>query len=190
MAHLLGLMFLDHFHQLHQFDIVSALGLWNAAPAKLCQQLKKLRGQCGDLALIQRFSPVLRATHRAQEILPDDDPDFKNIAEETKDQVKAMYMSAVEQEKAWAKYIFKDGSIIGLNEQLLSEYIEYIAGKRMTAVGIEHSFNTKINPLPWTNAWIAGSDVQVAPQETEITSYQTGTVNMDVTEDTFKGFKL
>jgi len=152
---------------------------------------KKMEGNAKIIKLICKDENLhLAGTQQLLKILPDDDPDFKNIAEETKDQVKAMYMSAVEQEKAWAKYIFKDGSIIGLNEQLLSEYIEYIAGKRMTAVGVEHSFNTKINPLPWTNAWIAGSDVQVAPQETEITSYQTGTVNMDVTEDTFKGFKL
>ena len=79
-----------------------------------------------------------------------------------------MYLDAVEQEKVWADYLFKDGSIIGLNADLPKQYVEYIAGKRMHAVGQKKIFNTGTNPLPWTQAWITGGEVQVAPQETEI----------------------
>jgi ribonucleoside-diphosphate reductase beta chain len=80
--------------------------------------------------------------------------------------------------------------MIGLNEKLLNEYVEWIANKRMTAVGLPSPFKGGSNPLPWTSKWIAGAEVQVAPQETEISSYTIGAVKQDVTEDTFRGFSL
>ena len=102
-----------------------------------------------------------------------------------------MFVDAVDQEKAWAEYLFKDGSMIGLNTQLLSDYIEWIAAKRMTAVGLKAPYSvSQANPLPWTQKWISGAEVQVAPQETEISSYVIGGVKQDVSEDTFKGFSL
>ena len=100
------------------------------------------------------------------------------------------FVEAVEQEKAWADYLFKDGSIIGLNAELLKQYVEYIAAKRMHAVGQEKIYNSGTNPLPWTQQWITGSSVQVAPQETEISSYVIGGTKQDVDGDTFKGFSL
>ena len=101
-----------------------------------------------------------------------------------------MFVDAVNQEKRWAHYLFKDGSMIGLNEKLLNEYVEWTANKRMTAVGLPSPFKGGSNPLPWTAKWIAGADVQVAPQETEISSYTIGAVKQDVTQDTFRGFSL
>ena len=86
--------------------------------------------------------------------------------------------------------MFKDGSIIGLNAELLKQYVEFIAGKRMHSVGQEKIFNTGTNPLPWTQQWITGGDVHVAPQETEISSYVVGGVKKDVDEKTFKGLSL
>jgi ribonucleoside-diphosphate reductase beta chain len=101
-----------------------------------------------------------------------------------------MFIDAVAQEEAWAKYLFKDGSIVGLTESLLTEYVEWTAHKRMLSLGLTSPFKGGSNPLPWTQKWIEGSDVQVAPQETEITSYTIGAVKQDVNEDTFKGFSL
>ena len=87
--------------------------------------------------------------------------------------------------------MFKDGSMIGLNTQLLSDYIEWIASKRMTGVNLKSPYSvSQANPLPWTQKWISGAEVQVAPQETEISSYVVGGVKQDVSEDTFKGFSL
>ncbi len=80
--------------------------------------------------------------------------------------------------------------MIGLNEQLLNDYIEWIANKRMTAVGLSTPYKGGSNPLPWTQKWIAGSDVQVAPQETTISSYIVGGVKKDANTDSFKGFSL
>ena len=123
-------------------------------------------------------------------LLPADDKDFAKIKEETKDECKQMFLDAVEQEKEWADYLFKDGSIIGLNAALLKQYVEFIAGKRMRAAQIETDFNTGTNPLPWTQKWISGGEVQVAPQETEISSYVIGGTKQDVDQDSFKGFSL
>ena len=80
--------------------------------------------------------------------------------------------------------------MIGLNTQLLSQYIEYIANRRMEKVGFQKIYQQTQNPLPWTQKWISGDDVQVAPQETEITSYVVGGTKQDVDENTFKGFSL
>ena len=100
-------------------------------------------------------------------------------------------MDAVEQEKAWADYLFKDGSMIGLNAELLNQYVDWIAHRRILAVGLPSPIKVPAsNPLPWTEKWIAGSDVQVAPQETEISSYIIGGTKQDVTEGTFSGFEL
>ena len=86
--------------------------------------------------------------------------------------------------------LFKDGSMIGLNEQLLGQYIEWVAHKRMTVIGLESPYKGGSNPLPWTQKWISGGEVQVAPQETEITSYVVGGVKQDVSKDTFRGLSL
>lgn len=156
---------------------------WNFA------ELKKMEGNAKIIKLIARDENVhLASTQQLLKILPKEDPDFVKIAEETREECIAMFRDVVEQEKAWARYLFKDGSMIGLNEQLLCDYVDHIAAKRMGAIGLNGKPGS--NPLPWTQKWIAGSDVQVAPQETQISSYIIGGVSQDVTTDTFKGFTL
>lgn len=119
-----------------------------------------------------------------------DDPEMAKIAEECKDEAKAIFLSAVEQEKEWAAYLFKDGSMIGLNKQILCEYIEYIANQRMVAIGFEPPFKVKTNPLPWMSNYLNSDNVQVAPQETEIKSYLVGQIDSAVSEDDFIDFQL
>ncbi len=155
-------------------------------------ELKKMEGNAKIIKLICRDENLhLASTQYLLKILPKDDPDFIKIAKECEDEMVQMFVDAVDQEKAWASYLFKDGSMIGLNEQLLSEFVEWIANKRMTAVGLPSPYKVpQASPLPWTQKWISGADVQVAPQETEISSYVIGGVNKDVSEDTFKGMSL
>jgi len=156
-------------------------------------ELKKMEGNAKIIKLIARDENLhLGSTQLMLRTLKNkDDPDFAKIAEETKDECIKMFVDAVDQEKAWAEYLFKDGSMIGLNAQLLSEYIEYICTKRMRNVDLESPYGSLgSNPLPWTQKWISGSEVQVAPQETEITSYVSGGTKQDVSNDTFKGFSL
>jgi ribonucleoside-diphosphate reductase beta chain len=154
-------------------------------------EVKKMEGNAKIIKLIARDENLhLAGTQQLLKALQKEDVDFAKIAEETKDECIKLFVDAVEQEKQWAKFLFKDGSMIGLNEHLLSEYIEWIANKRMTAIGLPTIYKGGSNPLPWTQKWISGSDVQVAPQETEITSYISGGVKKDITGDTFKGFSL
>ena len=155
-------------------------------------ELKKMEGNAKIIKLIARDENVhLAFTQQLLKILPLDDKDFADIREETLSEVQKMFDYAIQQEKDWAKYLFKDGSMIGLNQQLLCDYIDWIAHKRMTALGIQHSATkTGSNPLPWTAKWIAGAEVQVAPQETEISSYIVGGTKQDVSEKTFAGLSL
>jgi ribonucleoside-diphosphate reductase beta chain len=155
-------------------------------------ELKKMEGNAKIIKLIARDENLhLAFTQSLLKVLPKDDPDYIKIAKETEAECIQMFVDAVDQEKAWAEYLFKDGSMIGLNTQLLSDYIEWIASKRMTAVGLKPPYSvSQSNPLPWTQKWISGAEVQVAPQETEISSYVVGGVKQDVSEDTFKGFSL
>ena len=154
-------------------------------------ELKKMEGNAKIIKLIARDENLhLASTQMMLKTLQKDDPDFIKIAEETKDECIQMFVDAVDQEKAWAEYLFKDGSMIGLNTELLSQYIEFICTRRMRNVDLESPYDIKSNPLPWTQKWISGADVQVAPQETEITSYVSGGTKQDVSNDTFKGFSL
>lgn len=154
-------------------------------------ELKQMEGNAKIIKLICRDENLHMAfTQTMLKLLPKDDPDFVTIREECMPEVRDIFLKAVEQESEWADYLFKDGSIIGLNAQLLKDYIEWIGHKRMTTVGIDSPFSGGSNPLPWTEKWIAGSEVQVAPQEVQLSSYIVGGTKQDVTDDTFKGFEL
>ena len=152
-------------------------------------EVKKMEGNAKIIKLIARDENVhLASTQQLLKILPKEDEDFARIQEETRSECIDMFYNVVEQEKAWARYLFQNGSMIGLNEQLLCDYVDHIAAKRMGNLGLNGKPGA--NPLPWTQKWISGSDVQVAPQETEITSYISGGVKKDVDSETFKGFSL
>jgi len=120
-----------------------------------------------------------------------DDPEMVEIAEECHEQGIEIFRKAAEQEKEWAGYLFKDGSMIGLNKDILWQYIEYITNLRMEAVGLPSAFpNSKSNPIPWINTWLSSDNVQVAPQETEISSYLVGQINSDLSDSDFDDFEL
>ena len=121
-----------------------------------------------------------------------DDPEMQEIATEEKDNVQHMFMKTVDEEKAWANYLFKEGSMIGLNEKLLHQYVEWIANKRMKAIGLDPVFDqvARNNPLPWTQHWLSSRGLQNAPQETEIESYVVGGIKQDLKADAFAGFSL
>lgn len=120
-----------------------------------------------------------------------DDPEMVEIAEECHEQGIEIFRKAAEQEKEWAGYLFKDGSMIGLNKDILCQYIEYITNLRMEAVGLPSAFpNSKSNPIPWINTWLSSDNVQVAPQETEISSYLVGQINSDLSDSDFDDFEL
>ena len=121
-----------------------------------------------------------------------DDPEMQQIAKEEEENITNMFQKTVNEEKRWAEYLFKDGSMIGLNDKLLSQYVEWVANRRMKAIGLKPIYDipAKNNPLPWTEHWISSKGLQVAPQETEVESYVVGGIKQDVEKDTFAGFQL
>lgn len=154
-------------------------------------ELKQMEGNAKIIKFIARDENIhLAGTQHMLKLLPKDDPEFAKIAERERGRVQEMFEQVVEQEIEWAEYLFSEGSMIGLNTELLTEYIHWLANKRMRAVGLDAPYDVGgSNPLPWTEKWISGADVQVAPQETEITSYVHGT-ERDLDSNQFEGFEL
>jgi ribonucleoside-diphosphate reductase beta chain len=154
-------------------------------------ELKKMEGNAKIIKLICRDENLhLAGTQQLLKALPADDPDFISIRDETKDECTKMFQSAAEQEKKWAEYLFKDGSMIGLNLPLLSEYVEWITNRRMQTLGLPTLYKTGSNPLPWTQKWISGGEVQPAPQEVQISSYLIGGIKKDFTTESLQGISL
>ena len=152
-----------------------------------------LEGNAKIIKLIARDEALhLNSTQQMLNIWADgkDDPEMAEIALECFAEGREIFLQAAEQEKQWAKYLFKDGSMIGLNEQILCQYVEYISNQRMQAIGYEAPFEVKTNPIPWINHWLVSDNVQVAPQEAEISSYLVGQINSRVDSDDLSSFEL
>ncbi len=155
-------------------------------------ELKKMEGNAKIIKFIARDENIhLAATTTIIKKMLQEDKDFVKISKSMEDDAVKLFTNVIEQEKDWAKYLFKDGSMIGLNEKLISDYIEWIGCKRMRAIGLPCPYSVpQLNPLPWTEKWISGGNVQVAPQETEISSYVVGGVKQDVDKKTLSGLSL
>ena len=155
-------------------------------------ELKKMEGNAKIIKFIARDENThLAGTTTILKKMLLEDKDMQKIAKEMEPRATELFVKVIEQEKEWAEYLFANGSMIGLNETILKEYVEWIGSKRMRAIGLPSPYTVpQMNPLPWTEKWIAGSSVQVAPQETEITSYVTGGVKQDVDDNTLKGLSL
>ena len=157
-------------------------------------ELKLMEGSAKIISLIARDENQHLAL--TQNILnkwrEGDDPEMQRIAKEEEEWVYAMFDRAVNEEKKWADYLFKDGSMIGLNDKLLQQYVEWIANRRLKAIGLkpQYDISANNNPLPWTQHWISSKGLQVAPQQTQVQSYVVGGIKQDVKKDTFSGFKL
>jgi ribonucleoside-diphosphate reductase beta chain len=158
-------------------------------------ELKLMEGSAKIISLIARDENLHLAM--SQNIInnyrnKENDKEMLKIMKECEQEVYDMYNTAIEQEKDWAKYLFKDGSMIGLNEVLLNQYLEFMANRRMRSIGLtpQYDQSTRNNPLPWTQHWLNSRSLQNAPQETEIESYIVGGIKQDVEKDSFKGFKL
>ena len=157
-------------------------------------ELKLMEGSAKIISLIARDENQHLAI--TQNILNNwrkgDDPEMTEIVKEEEQWTYKMFDRCVNEEKVWAEYLFKDGSMIGLNDKLLHQYVEWIANKRMKAIGLKPVYDipARNNPLPWTQHWISSKGLQVAPQETEVESYIVGGIKQDVKKDTFSGFKL
>ena len=157
-------------------------------------ELKLMEGSAKIISLIARDENQHLAL--TQNIINNwrkgDDPDMLEVVKEEEEWTCEMFSRCVDEEKRWAEYLFKEGTMIGLNDKLLMQYVEWIANKRMRSIGLKPLYDIPIknNPLPWTEHWISSKGLQVAPQETEVESYVVGGIKQDVKKDTFSGFKL
>ena len=157
-------------------------------------ELKLMEGSAKIISLIARDENQHLAI--TQNILNNwrkgDDKQMSEIVKEEESWIVKEFEKCVDEEKRWAEYLFKDGSMIGLNDKLLHRYVEWVANRRMRSIGIKpiYDVSARNNPLPWTEHWISSKGLQVAPQETEVESYIVGGIKQDVKKDTFSGFKL
>ena len=119
-----------------------------------------------------------------------DEEGFIKIAKDCESIVTEMFKDAAKEEVQWANYLFKNGSMLGLNSEILQRYMKYLTNKRMAALKMEPIFERIKNPINWINAWTNSSTVQNAPQETEIDSYNIGSVKSDLSESTFDDFNF
>jgi len=157
-------------------------------------ELKLMEGSAKIISLISRDENqhLVLTQNIMKNWMNGDDPEMQEIAREERNNVIGMFKNAVEEEKEWAEYLFSGGSMIGLNDKLLNQYVEWIANKRMKALGIDPIYDQPLrnNPLPWTQHWISSKGLQVAPQETEVESYVVGGIKQDMKKNSFSGFKL
>ncbi|MDI4667982.1 ribonucleotide-diphosphate reductase subunit beta [Pseudoalteromonas shioyasakiensis] len=152
-----------------------------------------MEGNAKIIKLIARDEALhLSGTQHILNIMQEgkDDPEMAIVAAQCREEAIQMFKEAAEQEKDWAEYLFKDGSMIGLNKDILCQYVEYITNARMTAVGLPAQFESKSNPIPWINSWLVSDNVQVAPQEAEISSYLVGQIDSQVDASDFGDFDL
>ena len=157
-------------------------------------ELKLMEGSAKIISLIARDENQHLAL--TQNIINNwrkgDDPEMVDIMKEEEEWTYQMFNKCVDEEKKWADYLFRDGTMIGLNDKLLQQYVEWIANRRLRSIGLKAQYDIPMrnNPLPWTEHWISSKGLQVAPQETEVESYVVGGIKQDVKKDTFSGFKL
>ncbi|WP_019557031.1 class Ia ribonucleoside-diphosphate reductase subunit beta [Thiomicrorhabdus arctica] len=152
-----------------------------------------MEGNAKVIKLIARDEALhLSGTQNIINILVEgkDDPEMAVIAREEEENVYTIFREAAQQEKEWAEYLFKNGSMIGLNANILKDYVEYITNVRLKAVRLEPIFELRSNPLPWMNNWLVSDNVQVAPQESEISSYLVGQIDSKVEQSDFDDFSL
>jgi len=113
-----------------------------------------------------------------------EDPDFASLVEDCREEVYNMYMEVIKEEKSWADYLFKLGPVIGLNSQILKDFVDFTAFIRLKEIGIKYQGDhPKFSPIPWFNRHLNIGKKQVALQEQESTNYVIGAMGSDVIKD-------
>jgi len=153
---------------------------------------KTMEGNAKIIRLICRDENLhLGFTQFVLKKLADEDSEgFKKTVKVCEPLVIQMFKDAAEEEMEWADYLFKDGSMLGLNAEILKKYMMYLTNHRMKTIGLEPIFEKTTNPIPWINDWIENKNVQVAPQETQISSYIVGSTKNDTNTEDYSEFSF
>ena len=150
----------------------------------------KMEGNAKVISLINKDENLhLGFTQKIlRDLSTNPDEGFMEIAKELQPKVIEMFRLAAEEEMQWADYLFKDGSMLGLNADILKKYMMFLTNSRMKAISLEPIFEKTNNPINWINAWTNSESLQVAPQESEIETYNKGAVNNDLNDSDFGDF--
>ncbi len=153
-------------------------------------QNKKMTGNAKIISLIARDENLHMGFSSLILKMMADDPSegFQEIVADCKNDVIQMYKDAAEEEMEWAKYLFKDGAMIGLNADILIQYMKYLTNNRMKMIRLDPIFEKAQNPISWIGNWIGGNTVQEAPQEEEIISYTVGAFKQDIEDQNYDEF--
>jgi len=151
---------------------------------------KKMEGNAKIISMINRDENLhLGFTQTLLRIFKDnEDEGFQDIVRECEPLVIKMFKDAAKEEMEWADYLFKDGSILGLNSEILKKYMMWLTNHRMKSIGLEPIFEKTKNPINWINHWTNSKDIQNAPQQTQIESYVVGAYSQDLDDTDFGEF--
>jgi ribonucleoside-diphosphate reductase beta chain len=146
---------------------------------------KKMEGNAKELKLIARDENVhLAGTQFAiNKLRKESSEGYMDIVQECEEEAIQMYKDAAEDEIEWAEYLFKEGSIIGLNSEILKAYMKYLTNNRMRTVGLPKIFDIVNNPLPWINPWLGIGKTEVRAQETQLTDYKIANTSGEFKEE-------
>ena len=110
-----------------------------------------------------------------------EDERFAQVKVECEQEVYNMYLDVIKEEKAWADYLFSKGVVIGLNSQILKDFVDYTAFTRLKEIGIKYNEeHPKSNPIPWFMKHVNINKKQTALQENESTNYVIGVMSDNV----------
>jgi ribonucleoside-diphosphate reductase beta chain len=113
-----------------------------------------------------------------------EDARFATVKQECEQEVYALYMDVIREEKQWADYLFSKGPVIGLNANILKDFVDYTAVRALKDIGIKYQQTApKSTPIPWFNKHVNTSSKQTALQESESTNYVIGIMSEGIDYD-------
>jgi len=155
-------------------------------------QNKKMEGNAKIISFINRDENLhMGFTTQVLKYLADDPSEgFQHIVKECEPLVIKMYKDAANEEMEWAKYLFKDGAMIGLNAEILVQYMKWLTNNRLKAIRLNPIFDKAVNPINWITNWTESKSIQEAPQETEKESYVVGSFQQLEDNESFDEFSI
>lgn len=153
----------------------------------------KMEGNAKIIKAISRDEHIhVAITQNILKILRDvPNEGFQDVVKDNEQKVYDMYGQAVRNEKEWAEYLFSQGPLLGLNSEILGQYIEWMANARLTSLGYKKIFDQPMNPIRgWLDSFVDSKNTQPAPQEVELSSYRIASRDSDIKEEEFEGFEL
>jgi ribonucleoside-diphosphate reductase beta chain len=155
-------------------------------------QNKKMEGNAKIISLINRDENIHLglAQFLIKTLRTEESEGFVQVAKDCEELVYNMYKDAAKEEQEWAEYLFSNGSMLGLNAEILTKYMKWLTNRRLRGIGLKHIFDNTSNPISWITNWTESGAIQEAPQETEKESYLIGTFKQDMGDADYSEFDI